>query len=97
MNDNSKLPDVILYLANKNWLYFIEAVTSVGPISDKRIIEINEMMKNCKSGAIFVTAFLDKSIFKKFVADIAWDTEVWLVEEPDHMILLNGDRFLGPR
>ena len=47
MDDNSKLPDVILYLENKNWIYFIEAVTSVGPMSDKRIIEINEMMKNC--------------------------------------------------
>lgn len=97
MDDNSKLPDVILYLENKNWIYFIEAVTSVGPMSDKRIIEINEMMKNCKCGSIFVTAFLDKSTFKKFVADIAWDTEVWLAEEPDHMIHLNGDRFLGPR
>lgn len=97
MDDNSKLPDVIIYLENKNWIYFIEAVTSVGPMSDKRIIEINEMMKNCKCGAIFVTAFLDKSTFKKFVADIAWDTEVWLAEEPDHMIHLNGDRFLGPR
>lgn len=97
MDDSSKLPDVILYLEEKNWLYFIEAVTSVGPMSDKRIIEINEMMSGCKCGAIFVTAFLDKSTFKKFVTDLAWETEVWIAEQPEHMIHLNGDRFLGPR
>lgn len=97
MDDSSKLPDVILYLEEKNWLYFIEAVTSVGPMNDKRIIEINEMMNGCKCGAIFVTAFLDKSTFKKFIADLAWETEVWIAEQPEHMIHLNGDRFLGPR
>ena len=45
----------------------------------------------------FVTAFLDKSTFKKFIADLAWETEVWIAEQPEHMIHLNGDRFLGPR
>ena len=42
----------------------------------------------------FVTAFLDKSTFKKFIADLAWETEVWIAEQPEHMIHLNGDRFL---
>jgi hypothetical protein len=27
---------------------------------------------------------------------IAWETEVWLAENPNHMIHFNGDRFLGP-
>lgn len=97
MDDSSKLPDVILYVEEKNWLYFIEAVTSVGPMSEKRVIEINEMMSGCNCGAIFITAFLDKSTFKKFVSDLAWDTEVWIADQPEHMIHLNGDRFLGPR
>ena len=55
------------------------------------------MMNGCKCGAIFVTAFLDKSTFKRFVTDLAWETEVWIAEQPEHMIHLNGDRFLGPR
>ena len=29
--------------------------------------------------------------------DIAWETEVWIVEIPNHMIHFNGDRFMGPR
>lgn len=97
MDDSSKLPDVILYLQEKKWLYFIEAVTSVGPMSEKRIIEIKEMMSGCNYGAIFVTAFLDKVTFKKFISELAWETEVWIADQPEHMIHLNGDRFLGPR
>ena len=40
---HDKMPDVALYSAEKNWLYFIEAVTSVGPMEPKRIKEIEEM------------------------------------------------------
>lgn len=54
---HDKMPDVVLYCQEKNWIYFIEAVTSVGPMDPKRIKEINEMTTNVKSGKIFVTAF----------------------------------------
>lgn len=94
---HNKMPDIILYREDKNWIYFIEAVASVGPVSPKRILEIQEMTKNVKAGCIYVTAFPDFKEFKKFAADLAWDTEVWISEFPDHMIHLNGDRFMGPR
>ncbi len=94
MGEHEKLPDIILYQSDKKWIYFIEAVTSVGPISPKRIIEINEMTKECKLGKIFVTAFIDMKTFKKFAEDLAWETEVWLSEMPDHMIHLNGDKIV---
>lgn len=100
ITDNDKLPDVVLYCEEKNWLYFVEAVTSVGPVSVKRISEIKDMLENCNCGLIFVTAFLDmssKNGFKKFIEEIAWETEVWFANNPDHMIHLNGDRFIGPR
>ena len=94
---HDKMPDVILYRADKNWIYFIEAVTSVGPMSPKRILEINDMTQNVTAGKIFVTAFPDFKIYKRFSTELAWETEVWLSEMPDHMIHLNGDKFLGPR
>ena len=40
---HDKMPDVVLYSEEKNWLYFIESVTSVGPMEPKRIKEIEEM------------------------------------------------------
>ena len=94
---HDKMPDVILYRSDKDWLYFIEAVTSVGPIDSKRMQEILEMTERVSSGKIFITAFLDFKTYKKFSEQLAWETEIWLAESPDHMIHLNGDKFLGPR
>ena len=94
---HDKMPDVVLYREDKKWIYFIESVTSVGPMDSKRILEITEMTKNVTAGKIFVTAFLDFKTYKKFSEELAWDTEVWIAEMPDHMIHLNGDKFLGPR
>lgn len=94
---HDKMPDVVLYAAEKNWLYFIEAVTSVGPMEPKRIKEIEEMTQDVKAGKIYISAFLDFKTFKKFSESLAWETEVWIADMPDHMIHLNGDKFLGPR
>ena len=94
---HDKMPDVVFYSKEKDWLYFIEAVTSVGPMDNKRIVELNELTKKTTIGKIFVTAFLDFKTFKKFSEALAWDTEVWIADMPDHMIHLNGDKFLGPR
>ena len=97
ITEHSKLPDVVIYDASKNWLYLIEAVTSHGPMSPKRIVELEDFLKDCKAGKIYVSAFPDFSEFKKHTNNIAWDTEVWIIEFPEHMIHFNGDRFLGPR
>lgn len=93
---HDKMPDVVLYSSQKNWIYFIEAVTSVGPMEPKRIKEIEEMTTGVTAGKIYVTAFLDFKTFKMFSESLAWETEAWIAETPDHMIHLNGDKFLGP-
>ena len=36
------------------------------------------------------------STYKKFAEKLAWETEVWIATEPDHMIHRNGHRFMGP-
>lgn len=97
ITEHSKLPDIVIYDGNKEWLFLIEVVTSHGPVSPKRVIELEDFTKECKAGKVYVTAFPDRSEFKKHVADIAWETEVWIAENPDHMIHFNGDRFIGPR
>ena len=94
---HDKMPDVVLYREDKDWIYFVESVTSVGPMDPKRLVEIGQMTANVTSGMIFVTAFLDFKTFKKFSEKLAWETEVWIADMPDHMIHLNGDKFLGPR
>ena len=94
---HDKMPDVVLYREDKDWIYFVESVTSVGPMDPKRILEIEEMTKDVKAGKVYVTAFLDFKTYKRFSENLAWETEVWIAEMPEHMIHLNGDRFMGPR
>jgi len=93
---HDKLPDVVVYDEVRKWLFLIEAVTSHGPVSPKRWLELEEAFKGCKVGLVYVTAFPDRSEFRKNAADIAWETEVWIADNPDHMIHFNGDRFMGP-
>lgn len=97
IDKHSKLPDVILYDEKKNWLFLIEAVASHGPVSPKRMIELEKILEHCKAGKVYVSAFPDFAAFRKHSTNIAWDTEVWVVDFPEHMIHFNGDRFVGPR
>lgn len=93
---HEKLPDVVVYNEEKKWLFLIEAVTSHGPVSPKRWFELEEALAGCSVGRVYVTAFPNVKEFRKNAADIAWETEVWIADNPDHMIHFNGDRFMGP-
>jgi adenine-specific DNA-methyltransferase len=97
ISEHGKFPDIILYDAKKKWIFLIEAVTTHGPISPKRQLELEKLFQKCKARKIYVTAFLDLVTFKKYANDIAWETEVWIAEMPSHLIHYNGDKFLGPR
>lgn len=93
---HEKLPDVVVYDEKREWLFLIEAVTSHGPVSPKRWIELEKALETCKVGRVYVTAFPDAAEFRRHAIDIAWETEVWIADNPDHMIHFNGGRFLGP-
>ncbi|MBY4605454.1 hypothetical protein KM195_17410 [Bacillus sp. SPARC3] len=93
---HDELPDVVAYSESKNWLYLIEAVHSSGPISPQRKLKLERLLSTCEADIVFVTAFLDKETYKKFILDIAWETEVWVAADPKHLIHLNGHKFLGP-
>ena len=94
--EHGKIPDVVVHFPKRNWLVLIEAVTSHGPVNPKRLAELKKLFQHSKAGLVFVTAFLDRKTLLRYLVDIAWETEVWVSDAPDHMIHLNGERFLGP-
>ncbi len=94
---SGSLPDIVLWDEKRGWIFLVEAVHSFGPISPQRLIALEKLCGSCTQPLVFVTAFLDRNAFRKFAPEIAWETEVWIAEEPDHMIHFNGDRFFGPR
>ena len=93
---SAKMPDLIVHDTRRNWLLLIEAVTSDGPVDSKRRKELKALFGGCKVGLVFVTAFETLRSMQSFASRISWETEVWIAEEPDHMIHFNGERFLGP-
>ena len=90
------MPDVVVHDTRRNWLLLIEAVTSAGPVDGKRRKELKELFAGCKAGLVFVTAFANREAMRSFFTQISWETEVWVAEDPDHLIHFNGERFLGP-
>ncbi len=96
IESHGKMPDVIMYHTEKNWLVLIEAVTSHGPIDGKRKDELKRLFHNSQAGLVFVTTFLTRGAMVEYLRDISWETEVWVAEAPKHLIHFNGERFLGP-
>jgi len=96
ISEHDKLPDIVLFDASKNWLFLVEVVTSHGPVNPKRHAEIEAILADCPAERIYITAFLNRADFRAHAADIAWETEVWIAENPGHMIHFNGPKFLGP-
>ncbi len=95
IDTHGKMPDVVLYSEERNWLVLIESVTSHGPVDSKRHIELDKLFNSISIDKIYVTAFPNKAIMGKYLSEIAWETEVWIAEDPTHMIHFNGDKFLG--
>ena len=96
VKQHEKLPDIVLYDPKREWLYLIEAVTTHGPVTPKRKFELERLLKKCPAARIYVSAFETLADFRKWVADIAWETEVWIADKKSHMIHFNGDKFLEP-
>lgn len=95
MTEHDKLPDVVLFEKGNNRLLLIEAVTSHGPISPKRYVELEKTLSKCKLTKVYVSAFPDFHEFKRHIDNVAWETEVWLASNPDHMIHFNGPKFFS--
>jgi len=91
---HEKLPDVVLFEPKSNRLFLIEAVTSHGPVSPKRQVELEKILSHVMASRVYVSAFPDFKEFKNHIANIAWETEVWISTIPDHLIHFNGGRFL---
>jgi hypothetical protein len=93
---DERMPDVILHYARVNWLVLVDAVPSHGPINPKRRAELQTIFSGSTAGLVFVSAFLDKKAFKKYLSEISWKTEVWIADSPSHLVHFGGERLLGP-
>ena len=90
---HDKLPDIVIYDEVPERLILCEAVTSHGPVSHKRRIELEGYLSDCRVARMYLSAFLSFAEFKRHAESIAWETEVWIAEAPEHMLHYNGGKF----
>ena len=92
----AKMPDVVVHDQKRQWLVIGEAVTSAGVVDGKRRRELKDLFAGFHRGLVFVTAFETRTVMGRFLSQISWETEVWIAEDPDHVVHFDGERFLGP-
>lgn len=96
VNEHGKMPDLVIYMPDRNWLVLLEAASSHGPVDSKRQAELADLFAESTAGIVYVSCFPDRAEFRKYVDKVAWESEVWCADHPTHMIHYNGERFLGP-
>ncbi|TVP79651.1 MAG: hypothetical protein EA353_05635 [Puniceicoccaceae bacterium] len=92
----AELPDVIIHDTRRNRLLLIEAATSGGPIDETRRKELKELFDECTADLIFITVFESRCSMQRLTSEIAWASEVWIAEDPGHLIHFSGEAFLKP-
>ena len=91
---HGKMPDVIIHFTTNNWLVLIEAVTSHGPINPKRKKELEALFRYVQIPLVMVTTFLNRKAMVGYLAEIAWETDVWVADDSTHLIHFNGEYLL---
>ena len=93
---HGELPDVVLYVPEKDRLFLVESGTSHGPVDEKRRAELSELFAGSAADLVYITAFPSRSVMADYVEEIAWETNAWVADSPTHMIHLDGSRVMGP-
>ncbi|MDR3360276.1 MAG: restriction endonuclease [Bifidobacteriaceae bacterium] len=93
---HGKMPDLVVHLPDKNWLVLAEAAVSHGPVDGQRRSELSALFGDSTAGLVYVSCFPSRAVMRKYLARIAWETEVWCADDPTHLIHFNGQRLLGP-
>ena len=96
LDSTAALPDVIIHDQAKDRLFLIEAVIKASPVDENRRKELEDLFADSKAHLVFLTAVENRRTMQTFASDFAWESEVWIAEDPDHMIHFNGKSFLGP-
>lgn len=92
----SRLPNVVVDYAERGRLILVEIAECNGPIDSDRRRELHASFASIKRDLVFVTAFADMRTFAGFQSALAWGTSAWIAEAPDHLVVFNGQRLIGP-
>ncbi|GIX48785.1 MAG: type II restriction endonuclease BsuBI [Candidatus Tectimicrobiota bacterium] len=85
----AQLPDVILLCESERLLVVVEVVASSGPITPARLARLQALVRQPVAMGYrprYVTAFPSRRVFRRFVEELAWGTQVWIAAEAEQVI-----------
>ncbi len=97
LDKHGKLPDLVVHMPDLEWLVLVEAAASHGPVDGKRRDELAGLFEpSSVAGLVFVSCFPSREEMRRYLSEIAWETEVWCADSASHLIHFNGDRLRSP-
>ena len=96
VRERDRLPDLVLYDPTRKWLLLIDLGMLGRVIDAHRHRELRSLFGASPYGLMCLTAFRNRDSFGKYTDVVAWETAVWIADEPDHLIQFDGGALHGP-
>ncbi len=71
VDSHGKMPDLVVHVADKNWLVLLEAASSHGPVDAKRHGELGALFAGSTAGLVYVSCFPTRAEMRKYLTQIA--------------------------
>lgn len=96
LSERGKAPDVIAWDCERGWIFLMEAAETHRPVDVTRKHELRELFAKQWDKVVLISCFPSRKTMRKYLAALAWETEAWCADSPDHMMHFDGSRFMGP-
>ena len=67
LDKHGKLADLVVYMADRDWLILMEAASSHGPVDGKRLVELTKLFADCTAGLVYVSCFPSRAVMRRFL------------------------------
>lgn len=96
VDKHGKMPDLVVFMPDAEWLVLLEAASSHGPVDQKRRDELEALFSPTEIDLVFVSCFPTREEMRRHLSVIAWETDAWCADSPTHLIYFDGERLLSP-
>lgn len=93
----AEMPDILAYDKSENHLFVINATNIETKNTNAYVDAMESQFSECQLERVYIFVYQSRVEYGKKAKELVWGTHIWCMDEPDHMIHLNGDKFLGPR
>lgn len=82
----NRLADIVLYQPERNRLYLVYAINRLGPLYKQRKDEKEMLLKCCSAERVYVSVVYNRSDYGHYAPFIAWGSQVWMAQIPEHVV-----------